>query len=137
MEIGKKVILFTHFQTEFEMIEKEFAGDKRVVFVKSSMDAKKRQNVVDKFQNDDETQLIFGNIDVMGTGINLTKGDVVLFNSPDWSNKKHAQAEDRAYRLGRIGNVWVVYMIYEGTEEEYIYEVNTLKGDNVEIVIGK
>lgn len=137
MEIGKKVVLFTHFEQEMKMFEAKYENNKQVVFMKSSMDATKRQNVQNQFQTNEDVKLIIGNIQVMGTGINLTKGDIVIFNSPDWSNKLHEQAEKRTHRIGRIGDVFVYYMIYKDTEEEYIYAVNTTKGDNIETVIGK
>jgi SWI/SNF-related matrix-associated actin-dependent regulator 1 of chromatin subfamily A len=128
-EDEEKVIIFTHFKSEFEKIVKKLG--KKVVSVKSG--SKNNQDAIDAFQNDPNVLGIVGNILTLGTGHNLTKGDNVIINSPNWNSGEHAQAEDRAWRLGRTEDVNVYYMLFENTEEEVVFNRSENKKGNKEI----
>ena len=46
----------------------------------------------------------------------------MIFQDLDWVPGNHAQAEDRAYRLGQKNRVTVEYMLGEGTLDTYVAE---------------
>lgn len=133
IEDGLKVIVFTHFKEEYEHFVNHFK--KEGVGIDASMTAEKKQKVIDLFQNDEKVKVIIGNIKTLGTGHNLTKGDIVVINSPDWNSGEHEQAEDRAYRIGRNEDVNVYYCLFEETHEEEVYERSKQKAFNKQILL--
>lgn len=135
IENGQKAIVFTHFKEEFELILEGLG--KKAVGIKSSMSPEKKQEVIDKFQKDENILAIVGNIKTLGTGHNLTKGDIIVFNSPDWNSGEHEQGEDRAYRLGRDGDVDCYYCLFEGTHEEEVYQRSLQKRENKQTFLNK
>ena len=53
-----------------------------------------------------------------GTGLNLTAADTVIHYDPWWNPAVHAQATDRAYRIGQTRPVFVYNLIVAGSVEE-------------------
>ena len=101
------------------------------------MSPEKKQEKIDLFQNSEDIRVIVGNIKTLGTGHNLTKGDIVIVNTPNWNSGEHEQSEDRAWRLGRTDEVNVYYALFEGTHEEDVYNRSISKKENKEILLGK
>lgn len=133
IEDGKKVLIFTHFQKELELLEKAFA--KNGVVVRSGDTAEKKQAAIDKFMESDSINVIMGNIICLGTGHNIQKADVVIFNSPNWNSGEMEQGVGRAYRIGRVGAVAVYVALFDETIEQEIYERAKYKGENKKILI--
>ena len=133
VEDGLKVIIFTHFKEEYEAFLKHFS--KIGVGINASMSAEKKQAFIDKFQNDDKVKVIVGNIKTLGTGHNLTKGDIAVINSPDWNSGEHEQAEGRSWRIGRTEDVTVYYCLFDGTHEEEVFERARQKKENKDIIM--
>ena len=117
----EKVIVFSQF-TETIMRITEELGDKNIGYTRliGADDMKDRQKAVDAFQNEDIVKIFVANIKAAGVGLNLTAASVVIFADMDWSPEIHAQAEDRAHRIGQEGTVNVYYYIVKGTIEEDI-----------------
>lgn len=115
----EKVIVFTQFTETVRLIG---AGLEKIKYVTltGADDMNARQKAVDDFQNDPETKVIICNIKAGGVGINLTAASVVMFADMDWSPEVHAQAEDRAHRIGQTGTVSVYYYVVEDSIEEDI-----------------
>ena len=57
-------------------------------------------------------------------------------NDLDFVPSNHAQAEDRAYRIGQSNTVNVYYPIAIGTIDEMIYKVLEKKKKIIDTVIG-
>ncbi len=134
IENGSKVIVFTHFKDEFELL---CGGLKDcAVNIHASMTPEKKQSIIDKFQNDEKTRCIIGNIKTLGTGHNLTKGDIAVINSPNWNSGEHEQAEDRNFRIGREEDVEIYYMIFENTHEEEVFDRSRQKMENKQQFFG-
>jgi len=96
--------------------------------------AKRRQAVVDAFQNDSKEQLVFLNIRAGGVGLTLTAATNALFVELGWTPTAHDQAEDRCHRLGQPGSVTAWYLIARDTIDEDIYELLENKRAVVEAV---
>ena len=62
-----------------------------------------------------------------GTGLNLTKAEVVIHFDPWWNISAQNQATDRAYRIGQHNNVQVIKMIAKDTIEEKIMKLQDKK----------
>ena len=82
-----------------------------------------RQAAVDAFQNDPETRVFVSNMKAGGVGLTLTQARIVMFADMEWSPEIHAQAEDRAHRIGQEGTVNVYYYVMEKTIEEDIVDL--------------
>lgn len=135
IEDGYKIIIFTHFKEEYELILDGLG--KKAIGINASMSPEKKQEKIDLFQNSDDIRVIVGNIKTLGTGHNLTKGDIVIVNTPNWNSGEHEQSEDRAWRLGRTDEVNVYYALFEGTHEEDVYNRSLSKKQNKEILLSK
>jgi len=131
---GKKVIVFTNFTATLEEIAWKY--NKRSVTLDGRMSKQKRQESVDKFQNDERVDVFVGNIKAAGVGITLTAAEVVIFNDLSFVPSDHSQAEDRAYRYGQKSNVSVFYPVFENSIEMIIYDILQNKKNVIETVMG-
>jgi SNF2 family DNA or RNA helicase len=98
---------------------------KDCVYLDGSCSKTKRQEAVDKFQNDENVKVFIGNLKAAGVGITLTAAEVVIMNDLSFVPSDHSQAEDRAYRIGQNNKVSVYYPIFENTIEGAIYDILT------------
>ena len=133
MEQGDKVIVFSCFDKPLKVISKKFAD--RCVLLTGATPSHKRQELVDRFQQDDTVRLFVANIQAGGVGLNLTAARHVVFNDLDWVPANHWQAEDRAYRIGQTGTVNVHYLVAEGTIDEFVRNVLETKTALVNAVV--
>jgi SWI/SNF-related matrix-associated actin-dependent regulator 1 of chromatin subfamily A len=113
IEMGRKVIIFTSFTEELEILQHHFG--KLAVKHNGPMTTLAKQKSVDAFQQNDKVKVFIGNIKSAGVGITLTEGTVVIFNSFDWVPGNNEQAEDRAFRIGQKNDVNVYYQMFVGT----------------------
>jgi SWI/SNF-related matrix-associated actin-dependent regulator 1 of chromatin subfamily A len=129
IEMGRKVIIFTSFTEELEILSQHFG--KLSVKHNGPMSTTQKQKSVDEFQNNPKVKVFIGNIDSAGVAITLTEASVVIFNSFSWVTGNNEQAEDRAFRIGQKNNVNVYYQLFEKTISTRMWE--TLK--NKQLVI--
>lgn len=85
-----------------------------------SVEAAKRQDIVNKFNSDPSYDVLLLTTSVGGLGLNLTGADTVIFVEHDWNPQKDIQAMDRAHRIGQKKVVNVYRLITRGTLEEKI-----------------
>lgn len=135
IEMGRKVIVFTSFSDELEVITNHFG--KAAVKHNGPMSAAKKQHSVDQFQNNDKIKVFVGNIKSAGVGITLTEATVVIFNSFDWVPGNNEQAEDRAYRIGQNNDVNVYYQLFEDTISTRMWEMLRNKKDIISTIMGE
>lgn len=135
IEDEKNCLVFTNFKEEYQILKK--ALGKHAVCVDSGQDGIKRQAAIDEYMNNPEKKVLLGNLDSIGTGLNITKADIVYFNSPSWSSDKHEQAEGRTWRIGRKNDVEIYYCLFDGTIEEDVYAVANSKQLNRNIFYGE
>ena len=133
LEQGEKVIIFTSFLNTMQRFQTYFKD--RAVYVSGAVPPSKRQDRVDRFQNDDNIRLFVANMHIAGVGINLTAARQVVFNDLDWVPANHWQAEDRAYRIGQTGTVNVTYMIANGTVDSFVKTVLETKAALMDAIV--
>jgi hypothetical protein len=134
IEQGKKVIVFTNFTSSLDMLHEKYK--KNSVILDGRMSKEKRQQSVDKFQNDDKTKIFISNIKAGGVGITLTAAEVVIMNDLSFVPSDHSQAEDRAYRYGQKNSVLVYYPVFENTIEMIVYNILQKKKNIIDQVMG-
>jgi SWI/SNF-related matrix-associated actin-dependent regulator 1 of chromatin subfamily A len=134
LDQGKKVIVFTNFTMTLDMIHEKYK--KNSVILDGRMSKEKRQDAVDRFQNDDKVKIFISNIVAGGVGITLTAAEVVIMNDLSFVPAHHSQAEDRAYRYGQKNSVLVYYPIFENTIEKIIYNILQKKKGIIDQVMG-
>ena len=102
-----------------------------------SVEATKRQNIVNKFNNDPSYDCLLLTTSVGGLGLNLTGADTVIFVEHDWNPQKDIQAMDRAHRIGQKKVVNVYRLITRGTLEEKILNLQRFKIDVASTVVNQ
>jgi SWI/SNF-related matrix-associated actin-dependent regulator 1 of chromatin subfamily A len=134
LDQGKKVIVFTNFTMSLDMIHEKYK--KNSVILNGSMSKEKKQEAVDRFQNEDKVKVFISNIVAGGVGITLTAAEVVIMNDLSFVPAHHSQAEDRAYRYGQKNSVLVYYPVFENTVEKIIYNILQKKKGIIDQVMG-
>jgi SWI/SNF-related matrix-associated actin-dependent regulator 1 of chromatin subfamily A len=87
--LGKKILVFVHHKAVMEGVE-DFLRMEDVGFIRIDGEvlAKKRQVLIDRFQHDDQTEVALLSITACGTGLNLTRANVILMGELLWSTGK-------------------------------------------------
>ena len=125
VEQGEKVIVFSCFDEPVKKFREHF-GD-AALQLNGAMPTAKRQELVDRFQNDDTVRVFVANIVAGGVGLIPTAARHVVFNDLDWVPANHWQAEDRAYRIGQTNTVHVTYLVAGQTVDDFVRTVLTAK----------
>lgn len=134
LEQDRKVIVFTNFTMSLDMLHEKYK--KKSVVLDGRLSKDRRQDAVDRFQNDDKIKIFIGNIKAAGVGITLTAADVVIMNDLSFVPADHSQAEDRAYRYGQKNSVLVYYPVFENTIEMTVYNILQKKKNIIDQVMG-
>ena len=100
IEQGRKVIIFTSFTEELEILAAHFG--KIAVKHNGPMSTTQKQKSVDSFQKNSKVKVFIGNIKSAGVAITLTEATVVVFNSFSWVPGDNEQAEDRCIFSGQL-----------------------------------
>jgi SWI/SNF-related matrix-associated actin-dependent regulator of chromatin subfamily A-like protein 1 len=134
LEQDQKVIIFTSYAEELEVLQKHFG--KQAVVHHGKMNDTQKQVSVDRFQNDDKVRVFIGNIISAGVGITLTAATVEIFNSMDWVPGNVKQAIHRAYRIGQRHPVNVYFNIFKDTIDEKVWKTLFQKTDIIDTILG-
>ena len=122
LDVGEKVIIFTQYVVMGEIIEKLILEkfNREVLFLNGSLSLKARNEIVDKFQNDQSFPILIATLKTGGVGLNLTAAQNVIHYDLWWNPAVENQATDRVYRIGQNEDVMVYRFITKGTLEENI-----------------
>ena len=134
IEQDKKVIVFTNFTSTLDILHEKYK--KNSVTLDGRMSKTKRQESVDRFQNENKIKIFISNIIAGGVGITLTEAEGVIMNDLSFVPAHHSQAEDRAFRYGQKKNVLVYYPIFENTIKMIIYNILNKKKNIIDQVMG-
>jgi SNF2 family DNA or RNA helicase len=122
IEDGDKALIFTQYAEFGAMLQPYLAAhlDRPVLWLHGGVAKAKRDELVERFQNDDEPMLFLLSLKAAGTGLNLTSANHVVHVDRWWNPAVEDQATDRAFRIGQSRNVQVRKFICTGTLEEKI-----------------
>lgn len=126
IDLGKKIIVFSHFKYETEYLSKKLA-EKAIDFgvISGSVTINERNKII----ANKELNVLLIQIVAGGTGLNLQDYNFVYFTSPHFNPAIEEQAVCRVYRIGQKQNVTIKHVITRGTYEDRIKEIQTAKLD--------
>lgn len=117
----KKLVVFIYHHSTYDSLMNEFG--KHAVGITGKTPADKRQDIVDKFQNDENVWLFIGQIKASGVGLTLTKARATCFVEFGNTAPAHCQAEDRVHRIGQeADSVMAYYLILDNSIENDIMD---------------
>ena len=109
---------------------------KKGYIIHGGIPAKKRTEIVEKFNNEDEyVPYIVLSLKAAGTGLNLTAANHVIHFDRWWNPAVENQASDRAYRIGQTKEVFVHKLVSNGTIEEKINQIIESKQELAESIL--
>ena len=133
-----KVLVFTQFREMGALLSRWVAErfDREPLFLHGGVSRKKRDEMVEKFQNDRTERVFILSLKAGGTGLNLTAAANVIHYDLWWNPAVEAQATDRAYRIGQHKNVQVHRFITRATFEERINDLIRSKRQLADLTVG-
>ncbi|EPE35095.1 P-loop containing nucleoside triphosphate hydrolase [Glarea lozoyensis ATCC 20868] len=136
-----RALIFCQMKEMLDMVQndvlKKMLPSVQYLRMDGSVDASKRQDIVNKFNSDPSYDCLLLTTSVGGLGLNLTGADTVIFVEHDWNPQKDLQAMDRAHRIGQKKVVNVYRLITRGTLEEKIMSLQRFKIDVASTVVNQ
>jgi SNF2 family DNA or RNA helicase len=139
LSVGDRCLIFTQYKEMgallYQLLPERFSCG--VQFIHGGTTAKKRTEMVQRFQEDEEgPQVFILSLKAGGTGLNLTRANHVFHFDRWWNPAVEDQATDRAFRIGQKRNVEVHKFVCVGTLEERIDEMIEQKKALAQSVVG-
>lgn len=137
LENGEKTLIFTQYKEMGDILTKVIAEECNTepLFFHGSLTVPQREELIEKFQTDDDTKVMILSLKAGGTGLNLTSATNVIHYDLWWNPAVEDQATDRTYRIGQDKNVMVHRMITLGTFEEKIDEMLKSKKELADLAV--
>lgn len=136
-----RALIFCQMKEMLDMVEstvfKKLLPSATFSRLDGSVEASKRQDIVNRFNSDPSIDCLLLTTSVGGLGLNLTGADTVIFVEHDWNPQKDLQAMDRAHRIGQKKVVNVYRLITRGTLEEKILNLQRFKIDVASTVVNQ
>lgn len=107
-----KVVVFAHHRSVVSKLNEMFPGCAMII---GGMTTTKRQDEIDRFQNDPSCRVFIGNIVAAGQGIPLSAADVVVFAELSWVPSEMEQAEERVWDVMKENAVASYWLVVEDT----------------------
>lgn len=126
-----KIVIFAHHR---DVVEQLIAGMETgtVVSITGDTPIEKRQEAVERFQNDPAVTRFVGNIQAAGVGLTLTAASHVVFAELDWVPGNMTQAEDRCHRIGQHDSVLVQHLVVDGSLDARMAHILIAKQDVID-----
>lgn len=116
-EAGGKVIVFVPLTGTLHMLERELSKKYSVAVVNGEVSASKRNDIFQRFQNEDEPHVLVAHPGTMAHGLTLTAASTIIWYGPITSNEQYVQANGRVERIGKRHVSNVIHV--EGTDLEH------------------
>jgi len=104
---NEKLVVAAKHKEVLKAITMEF----KCSYIAGDVSAEKRQEIIDDFQTNPETNLIVIQLDSGGTGITLTASCKILDIELDWSPGKHMQLYKRVDRIGQKNPITIFRLL--------------------------
>ncbi|WP_022819742.1 DEAD/DEAH box helicase [Fusobacterium russii] len=134
IENGHKVLIFANYLSSIESICESLERN-NIKYLKMTGQTKDRQQIVDRFQNNNRYKVFVMTLKTGGIGLNLTSADKIFIYDPWWNKTVENQATDRAYRMGQDKTVFSYKLILKDSIEEKILKLQEMKSKLLEDLI--
>lgn len=134
LDEGHKALVFSQFTSLLSIVKKKLTA-KKIPYEYLDGKTTKRQQKVERFQNDPDCPVFLISLKAGGYGLNLTAADYVYILDPWWNPAVEAQAVDRTHRIGQQRPVFAYRLITRDTVEEKVLELQKQKRDLAEAIV--
>ncbi len=131
---GHKVLVFANYLEALNIMGEELSSQ-NIEYLTMTGSTRKRDVLVDSFQNDDKYRVLLMTLKTGGVGLNLTAADYVFIFDPWWNVAAENQAIDRVHRIGQKNSVFSYKLITKDTIEEKILQLQQQKTELVNALI--
>lgn len=121
-EEGRKIIVFSFFLSTIDFVCKVLEH-RCTEPITGAVTAKRRQEIIDEFDNASAGTVLVAQIQSGGTGLNIQSASVVILCEPQLKPSTENQAIARAYRMGQTRNVLVYRLLCEDSVDEKIMDL--------------
>lgn len=137
-EKRERVLVFTQYTEIIPYLQRFLTKvfHKEGYIIDGSTPVKKRNQIVEQFNQEAYVPYVLCSLRAAGVGLNLTAANHVIHFDRWWNPAVENQATDRAFRIGQKKNVLVHKFVCEGTVEEKIDALINSKKELSEQVIG-
>lgn len=119
---GKKVFIVCCYDEELYKLS-EYFQDKCVIY-NGKMSSKQKDKSVEEFNNNENIRIIIGQIQAIGTGVNLNKScNHCIFQNLDFTDASFSQACDRIFRIGSKEDCYIYLQYFKNTVYEHIVDI--------------
>lgn len=136
LDSGRKILLFSQFRGMLSII-RSWLDESGVSYLYLDGATRNRQELIDKFSQDDSVRLFLISLKAGGSGLNLMAADTVIIYDPWWNPAVESQAVDRAHRIGQTRTVSVYRLVTEGSVEQKIMDLKARKSKLVDALINE
>ena len=133
IEQEEKVVIFSGYSAPIHAL-KEHYGDMAVV-IDGSVPAFKRQELINRFIEDDSCKVFIGQFQAAGIGINLVNSRKTIFTNFPFTPDQIEQPMKRSHRGGQKRDVDIFFTIIPDSIDERIYQIIKSKGDDINEII--
>ena len=130
---GEKVLLFAHHHAVMDIYKNELKNE-RPAFITGRETAARKEEAADRFMTG-KTDLCVVSMRA-ASGLNLQRASCVVFGELDWSPAVHAQAEDRAHRMGQKDSLLCYYLVAPRGSDQDMQEALGLKVSQFQLLMG-
>ncbi|KAK9448778.1 SNF2 family N-terminal domain-containing protein [Limtongia smithiae] len=125
---GDRVLIFSQFTQVLDILEPVLSTlGLSFLRLDGSTSVELRQDLIDKFYEEEDITCFLLSTKAGGFGINLACANVVVIFDMSFNPHDDRQAEDRAHRVGQTREVEVVRLVTRGTIEEAILQLANTK----------
>ncbi len=137
LDRGEKTLIFTQYKEMGDILCRVISQECNTepLFFHGSLTVPQREEIINKFQNEENSKIMVLSLKAGGTGLNLTSATNVIHYDLWWNPAVEDQATDRTYRIGQDKNVMVHRMITLGTFEEKIDEMLKSKKELADLAV--
>jgi SNF2 family DNA or RNA helicase len=131
-----KIVLFACHKSVIETLREGLRKYKAVTLYGGTPPQKRQENL-DKFQNDPKCRIFIANIMAAGTSVTLTSACEAMFVECDWTPANNAQAAMRIHRIGQTRPVRVRYAALANSTDERVMDALRRKTRDELAIFGK
>ncbi|KAK9343264.1 SNF2 family N-terminal domain-containing protein [Lipomyces starkeyi] len=125
---GDRILIFSQFTQTLDILESVLSTlDMSFLRLDGQTSVEIRQDLIDKFYDEEDITCFLLSTKAGGFGINLACANVVIIFDMSFNPHDDRQAEDRAHRVGQTREVKVVRLVTKGTIEEAILQLANTK----------